>query len=370
MNSNLVPTAIVDKNGKNTVVHKSLAGSKPASKTLAGAAPTLGGSTKKRAKKPFTPTKKQVVTNTTFPKIYASMLDPKLIEVVEAKYGRGLNKVWQPPVKVTDVEGYGVISAVDSHQHALALMAMGIKTADDAHEFLSEHDLEHLTYEGYPLAQEAMERRIPLESFIDFEVNGAGPDELAPDVYLDTAEAFSHKPLRDVQEIILGVRAGTIKLQDVKDVGITTISKAETKYQLHELLEGINAGTRNYTAKQLGSVLGKCNEGVMEYTMIRMLQQYGGDVADSIKHPNVVRNMHSEGRKDKLSEDEMQAAAVYGDKFMQQAYMHYTFVYEMFRAGVDVDFAANAAKENPQLTSHEIIGLSKGAAAPLIDGWL
>lgn len=370
MNSSLIPTAIVDKNGKHTVVHKSLAGTNPASKALAGAAPKLDGSTKKRSPKPFAPSKKQLEQNGIVQRIYRSMVDPQLSGAVETSLGRELGGSWSPLIRITDVEGYGVISAVDTVQNALALMAAGIRSADEAYDFLTENNLEHIAREENPLIQGALERRISLVSFIDFDANFNGITEMTPEVHLDTAEAHSSPSLRELPEIVHGIRDETISLQDVKDVGITTLSKAETRFQIPEILKGIKAGTKNYTAKQLGNALKKSTDSMMEYTMIRMLQKYGGDVADSIKYPNVVSNMHDVGRKDGLSEDEMQAAAVYGDKFMQQTYLHHTYVYELFKAGVDVDFAVKAYQENNQLTTNEVIGLYNGAAAPLIDGWL
>jgi hypothetical protein len=369
MNPSLVPTAIVDKNGKKTVVHKKLAGTKPASNALAGAAPKLSSPAKKRAPKPYKPSSKQLFRDTMPQRLYQDKIDTKLLKAVKPNLGRKIGDSWQPVLKISDVEGYGVFSAVDTPQNALALLTAGIRTADEAHGFLIENNLKHIAREGNPVAQSALERRIPFPSFLDFDVNLANV-EMSPETYLDTAEANGHFSLRKLPEIIKGIRDETIDLQDVKDVNVITIGRAETRFQIPSLLKGIKSGEKDFTAKQLRTALEKSMDATAENIMINMLQRYGGDVADSIGSTYVVKSIHELASKDRLSEDETQAACVYGDKFVRQAGHHYSLPYELFRAGVDLNFAVKVCKDSDDYTALEVIGLYNGIAAPLVDGWL
>lgn len=363
-----VRTPIVDRNGKQTTVHKKPAGSSPNS-LLGKVAPTLGTA---KAPKPYKPIKSQTERLVQNMSVSVSHIDDRI--KVDTRHVNGAGRL-DISCAMSDVAVYGVLSSVDNAHDAVALMQFGVGSAENAREALRRFDAEDLgaDEERTALVQAAFERRIPATDFIAFEQSYAHHND-GTGKYLDAAEAYSKRSFRESSfsesaphTMIL---SGRISLQDAKDVGAQNFVRAYCRGRLTTMLAELNEREdAPYTASHLGEVL-KASEGKSsnENAGIRMLEKCGGDFIANVH--DIGAAIEVAGRCGADGVKDWRGPIKYVDEFRFRRFRNLHEVYNLYKLGVDMEFAVEKSKEMDKYSVNDIAAMYAGVAPAMVDGWL
>jgi hypothetical protein len=98
----------------------------------------------------------------------------------------------------SEAEAYDVMSVV-SPENTLPLLAVGIRSAANARQFLAETGMPHLQVDSSALTDQAIARGIPARLFIDFV--GKHSNYTGRDTFFDAAECWSIPELRDTDYV-------------------------------------------------------------------------------------------------------------------------------------------------------------------------
>lgn len=360
--SKLIPTPVVDKNGKLTTVHKKASGVPSATK-LGGIAPTLGSTPDKRpAAKEYKPTQAQLTVNGHGFSVYGNEIDNYLFEhLTHGAHTRQIN------LRVSDVDLYEALGNIKDTPNALACMMAkdGVPDAD----FLQELSLPHLENTDElrkETMRSALERRIPAKEFIDFERKYRGYKD--DPTFLDAAQTFSIPSFNKVKGLVDEVRRGTISFADLMTVGPKTINNLRRYNEdVISIMKKLGDGSANYTADQLREIFLKCGQNKEVNVMVDLIKKYGGEYATTIQDPSLAHDITLACDWDK---QEYKPAVTYADNFRKQTFRNHKQVYELFRAGVDLEFAVEHSQSFEANSVRQIIALHEGISKPVSGGWL
>lgn len=261
MTPNLIKTPIVDKNGKQTTVRKR-ADTGTVSKQLGNIAPTVAKpATRKR--RAYKPTESQL-ENVSFmvPRSTADdrswgkkvnrETDPELNSIPIATDGRYSSDDHCYRFSASEVEYFDVMSVVRPWD-AINLLARGIKTSDEAREFLAENNLEDLIHDKPEIAEELMRGRINVNlaaSYMD-EIIDADAD---PKNGLEWVKTCAMKTIMYKAEAIKDeMLSGNVTYADLSRVGVRNLDpgiKEIAEYIVHSR----NDNNPDFTVEDIATV--------------------------------------------------------------------------------------------------------------------
>lgn len=358
----LIPTPVVDKNGKLTTVHKKPSAAPSASK-LAGVAPTLGASkSDAQVTKEYKPTQAQLKTQGHGFPVFSKQIENGLItHLTHGAFTSVVN------LRASDVDIYAALANIKDTTNALACMF--VKEGVPDHEFLQTiglPQLENTDDSRRAMIQEALERRIPASSFIAFENrNKAYKND---PYFMDAAQTSSIASFEKVKNLVDEVRRGTVSFNDLMVVGPKAINNLRRfNHDVVSMMQKLNDGSANYTAEQMRDIFMKCTQAHELDVMVQLTNKYGGEYATSIKDPSLAHDItlacDFDGR-------DYKDAVTYADEFRQRTFRNHKQVYELFKAGVDLDFAVEQSRKVDENSVQRIIALHSGIAKPVSEGWL
>lgn len=360
--SNLIPTPVVDKNGKLTTVRKKASVAPSASK-LGGIAPTLGAPPAKPAEaKEYKPTQAQLKPEGHGFSVLGHEIDKYLYEhLTHGAHTRQLN------IRASDVDLYTALGNVKDTPNALACMLAKDGVPDSAFlQGLSLTHLENTDEHRKETVRGAMERRIPARDFIDFERKYRGYRD--DPTFLDAAQTFSIPSFNKVKGLVDEVRRGTVSFADLMTVGPKAVNNMRRfNEDVISIMKKLKDGTANYTADHLREILPKCTQNKEVNIMVDLINMYGGEYATTIKDPALAHDITLACDYDK---QEYKPAVTYADEFRSQTFRNHKQVYDMFRAGVDLDFAVEHSRSYEKYSVQQIIAMHEGIAKPITGGWL
>jgi hypothetical protein len=375
--SNLIPEKRVNKRG--VAVTKHVRATSTATKSKDSMPPPALVSARKTKGKPLT--KKQLEPN------YNSLLrsqfktDVELQTAIKARYGYPrLDTLFV--FTCSDAEVYDVISAVGLTNAGALLGDAGIRSKEDALEFLSSTGLNHLATDSSDLTAAALNRGIPAHDVFymykkSFTESGDNPDIK---LLLDSAEAHSHIGLRDVKTdtpVHERVAAETISMDDLRTVGLSRLVKAadHSGFLLKQLTK-MKDGSLNYDAVQMKETINRHTNttGSINQDSVRaelwLAGGFGYEFASKLNNPQMVA-MLVQTIKGEL-EDKLHAAN-YAETIGNSVKFKWTLsaakVATLFNAGVDPLRAAEHL--NSQISVEQIIAIEAEGIAPSVSGgWL
>jgi hypothetical protein len=360
--SKLIPTPVVDKNGKLTTVHKK-ASAAPSGRKLGGIAPTLGNTpAKPSVTKEYKPTQAQLKPEGHGFGVYGNEIDTPLFQyLVHGAHTRQIN------IRLSDVDLYAVLGNIKDTPNALALISAKDGVPDAAYlEELSLTHLENTSESRKEMMRTALERRIPAKDFIEFERKYRGYKD--DPTFMDAAQTYSIPSFTKVKGLVDEVRRGTVSFDDLMVVGPKTINNLRRYGEdVISIMKKLRDGTANYTADQLREIFLKCTQNKEVNVMFDLMTKYGGEYATTIQDPSLAHDITLACDWDK---QEHKPAVTYADNFRQQTFRNHKQVYDLFRAGVDLDFAVEHSKSFEAHSVQQIIALHEGISKPISGGWL
>lgn len=354
--SKLVPEKRVDKNGVLTTKHVKAVAEKDAFKN-AVPAPTLGTNpdpTRTLTKGQASPSRRVFVGSKHF-------VDPRLNSIL----GKNSWGTWRE-FDVSDEGMYSVWGITDTGT-GLALMNAGYQTADAASQFLKDNDLEDLLEDHAEFCNEALERRISPESYIEALDFFPYLGETRRDI--DSIEAFSYSSIRSTS-IYNDVYHGETSLEDVKDIGITRIAKARASSVIRDALKKLKSGDAKCTLDDLKTLIDKHPNHVHNlHNSLELAGRYGVAFALSLSAPDTQMADYLEDKGDER--ERILDIVRYNDQInqYQRDISADTFEYGYIVKAFDAKLGIAGVAEG-QYTVQQIEAILNGVEKSVSGGWL
>lgn len=375
--SNLIPEKRVNKRG--VAVTKHVRATPAATKSKDSMPPPALVSARKTKGKSLT--KKQLEPN------YNSLLrsqfktDAELQTAIKARYGYPrLDTLFV--FTCSDAEVYDVISAVGLTNAGALLGDAGIRSKEDALEFLSSTGLDHLATDSSGLTAAALNRGIPAHDVFymykkSFTESGDNPDIK---LLLDSAEAHSHKGLRDMKvipPIHERVADAQISMDDLRIIGPTRFVKAtdSSGFLIRQVMK-LQSGLLDHDAQQIKeAIIRRTNakdsiDQASVLAELRVANDCGYEFASTLRNPQLVaRVVHA---FESQPEDKLRAAAyaeAIGNAVKSRPSLSVNKVVPLFKAGVDPMLAVEHLDRD--IPVEQIIAIEAEGIAPSVSGgWL
>lgn len=364
-NGSLIPTPVVDKNGKATTVHKRPLPSTSTSAVLVTVPPKLGNAESGEALRPFYPTKRQAESRHFSSTLRYDKIDRRLPN-------KGSDYEWVS-FQATDLEVYDVFSATRDNPAGILLLNNGIRSAEEAREFLTSIEAENLIDDRTEMAQKALARRIDSDMLIKFSelYNPAlwhSGEHL--DRYLDGVELYSFPKFQSkTGPLFSDVLTGKIKLDDIKTIGIKVVATHFNDDSDLNSLRSLADGSANYTAEHLRDACKTAGGDRMSYWLVqKMCERHGGEWAAGINWM-VGASAQAEWRRGERVGDEKEAISYVND-FHKKSGGKVDDVMALYKAGVPLDFAFEKSSGSNHFTVEQVIAMHEGIAAPMTSGWI
>lgn len=373
--THLIPTAVVDKNGRATVVHKKPAAPSAAASAVGSIVPTVASATDTVHENVFYPTDRQIKPKNHLILIRGGTLDRRLPSDRKSHEESQYVKF-----SVNDLEAYDVMSATHSNVTALALLRDGIRTAEDARKALKGYEAETLIDDRSELAQKALKRRLPFGDLIEFGTafnselwhSGAHLDR-----YLDGVELSLYPAFQKIrkQAVIKDILSGKIRLSDIKTIGIRRCSTSLRDSASISLLHSLSEGKVNYTAEHIRDAFKTGDGNSFTYdSIVMMCERHGGEWASGIdwkvgaKVQSFFRRRSDRQDPDYIAKEK--AVITYADAFRKRTFRKSEEIVELFEAGVGLDFAVEKSADPEAFTVKQLEAMYAGVPAAVTEGWI
>jgi hypothetical protein len=364
-NGSLIPTPVVDKNGRATTVHKKVLPPTGASAVLGAVPPTLKGTESGEDVRPFYPTKKQTEQRHLAQNIRYDKIDRRLPN-------KGKDYEWVS-FMASDLEVYDVFSVTRDNAIGMMLLNHGIRSAEDARNLMVSLDAENLIDDRSELAHKALARRIDSAMMIEFSqyYNPAlwhAGEHL--DRYLDGVELHSFPKFQNRKDSIFSdILTGKIKLDDIKTIGVKVVANQFNNEDDLNSLRSLADGSANYTAEHLRDACKTAGGDRFSYWMVqRMCETHGGEWAAGINWM-VGAAAQGEWRKGERIGDEKEAIT-YANDFHQKLGGKVAESIALYKAGAPLEFAVEKLGASQGFTVEQVIAMHEGVPAPMTSGWL
>jgi hypothetical protein len=356
--SRLVPEKRVDKNGVLTTKHVKVPSEKDAFKG-AVPAPSLGAKatpTRKLTKGQTSPSRRVFVGSKHF-------VDPRLNSIL----GKNAWGTWRE-LDISDEGMYSVWGVTDTGT-GLALMNAGYQTAEVASQFLKNNGLDDLLEDHTKFCNEALERRISPESYLEaldfFPYLGETKRDM------DAMEAFSYGSIRGTT-IYNDVYHGETRLDDVKAIGITRIAKARASSVIRDALKKLGSSKAAYTIEDLKVLIDKYPNHVHSlHNSLELTNRYGAEFALSLNSPDTQMADYLEEKG--IERERLLDIVRYDDEVDQYKRdnsiyadtLEYEYTVKAYDAKVDIAGVAEG-----QYTIQQLEAIIDGAEKSVSGGWL
>lgn len=273
----------------------------------------------------------------------------------------------------SDVEIYDVLSTCHGND-AMLLLAAGMRTRQDALEFLKEHDLELLIIDHEQIAQDALKRDIPALHAMEL-MGFHGSRHREEPHYLDALEANGIRTLRELNKyyptIPNLIMSDVVRLDDIKTIGVTRLLEGSRHSPVIDQLKMIRSGESSYDAETMKQLLVKAGKWrIKDTNVIKMANSFGAE--NVLNLINIGRSAEASIKmffNSAYSDEQRGEIIAYEDRL---AYHVRPFekdeVFNFYDNGVSVDEVSDGLENG--LSAIEIVALKNGVRPNLADGWL
>lgn len=279
----------------------------------------------------------------------------------------------------SDAEAYDVISVV-SPEDTLPLLAVGIRTSQDALKFLDDSGLSHLAVDNTQITEAAIERGLALHPMLDFWSENSEYTEY--ESFMDGAETHCmmspHLPKGNT-EAAERVLHGMVDLEDIKTVGVQRLARADISPNDPEpvalnQLQKIKEGVSEYDATMIRKMLNHSGKGgLVDSTILTLAKEYGVDTMLGINDVYAANVINEALRRTMYDREQRADILVLNDLLKDVKWLSpldTCAVYDSYReAGLDLHQTVDGIKRD--LTPAQLRAVIDGDVIPAIaDGWL
>lgn len=374
--TNLTPEKRLDKNGVLTTKHVR---SEPKATAKKSSIPAPRASMKDTASSSASQTQKRWRVST------KHWSGDKELELVCKEH-------FQPSqtYECSEADAYGVASAV-SPEDVLPLLAMGIRSGEDAERFLQQVGLDRLIKDNSKMATEAVSRGIPARDFLKFASENR--HSTSRSTFMDAAEVDANTTMRKIDlqrtdftslpSISSMVLIGWIRASDLKELGEDIAIRHGAKFEP-------SRRTRDLIWNQLHlfkqKKLAYKSVSDMRQVIIDTQDHHMGNVKDSLICAGLYGLEGATGGAPGWIHEGQRLDGVVIDRSIPERRKVYDYAVNLRKSGVprnvypeemiqfsDAQVPFNVVIEglNEGLTAPQIVALNQGDVAPSISkGWL
>jgi hypothetical protein len=273
----------------------------------------------------------------------------------------------------SDVEIYDVLSTCHGND-AILLLAAGMRTRQDALEFLKEHDLELLIIDHEQITQDALQRDIPALHAMEL-MGFHGSRHRAEPHYLDALEANGIRTLRELEKyyptIPNLIMSDVIRLSDIKTIGVTRLLEGSRRSPVVDQLKKIRSGESSYDAETMKQLLVKAGKWRIEDTnVIKMANSFGAEnVLNLIDLGQAAEASVKMFFNSHYSDEQRGEIIAFYDRLAHHVrHFEKQDVFSFYDHGVTVEEVRDGLEQ--ELSPIEIVALKNGVRPNLADGWL
>lgn len=248
MNNPLIPQQRADKNGK--LVTRHVKAMPTASGNAAGLpAPVAATAPKDSKQKPVKPLERQLKSQQRMINREGFSPSPELRKALDIK-----DDAWHLAIiDASEVQLFDVFSVV-SLDNALNLVESGIKTSDDALQFLNQHGLDDLVIDRREMMDKAIALRTNSFDMLDLH-ESFGIDNYDEDVFIKAARVKGTNMLPYLSADGVGpgtfyeaILKGEIAYEDLVEVSFSVVGDSGLTHEIYDGLKGIKDGSSDFDA--------------------------------------------------------------------------------------------------------------------------
>lgn len=378
--THLIPEQRIDKNGRLSTKHvRATAKGKNVHSNVP--APSLGTRAKvrnpKSAQKAFDPSLTQTTQeHRCFGEGYLNC-HPNLEHLNEIGNNSAGRNYTVFSFVASEVEMYDVLS-VTSPDHAVRLLAKGIRTADEAVQYMRSHRASDAILDLKAMSDDSLRRRIKSEVFMRraSELFQTGSPH-----FMDALEAHSITSIKDqiVGRIEHGLLDGSIKLDDIRYIGTTKLKVHNRLRRSADALIRVNQPDQNYTLDDMKALVSRAVaetsntiEGEYQAALEHMME-FGPEAINSCESLSLFRSIDASHRSYKGADrhDRITYEVTFRNLYKKadSERVRTDKVMLLRDAGVAPEDGARMLDEGLSLQA-AIAVLVDGAEKPLAEGWL
>ena len=367
---NLIPEKRLDKNGVLTTKHVRATPRTPAMRRTPPA-PTLAASSKGLKLRPAqTQQREQFFSSFTY--------DAR--RSMEAR--RTGDRDYQ--FTASDTEVYDVLS-VTHGGNALVLLALGIRSADDARAYLLKNGEGDLLTDNSELVQEMLKRNISPQYYLENTNTSAGTVRFDSPFLADAIEFSTIKSLEDSfhrSETRALILDGEITLADIKTIGASRLKNFDRLRGISDTLRDYHKGNLDCSIEDIKDFVTRANdEGLVLghfKSAVHLLRNFDREKMDEVKDLRTfaaifnpkVKDLKAEAHRahyasllmDGLAAAEVPRSARYfGAEFPKD-------VETLRSAGIEAKDAYPLM--NDGMTAQQVVGVLNGVNVAVSEGWL
>lgn len=372
MTSNLIPEQRVDKNGRLNTKH--VRATPKAGNTASGVpAPALGSAVASTASgaahgsykpRPSQKQQKHRVYDSGFANYNEKLKAP---DEHGEKWGRSITFLFT----ASDVEMYEVLGVADNGD-AIRMLASGIKTSQDAVEYMRSRGAEESIIDRSELTQGALERAISTEDFIVRlpETTVYGTTEMLDALELHSISSLAGQSYRLLSDVL----QEKIKVSDVKHLGVSKLKSHDRLISTAPALRRLNEPDPPFTVDDLKMLVYRAAAEHTKVTAYRDVLGYvmerGVGTLEDVKTLRVFGGILRDHRSNAEGYKEAEYEVAFYNAFEGSSHrVNSKRIMGLRDAGVPPEEAAGMVSQG--MSDLAIIAVAQeGTEKPFAEGWL
>lgn len=375
--TNLIPEQRLDRNGKLVTKHVRATPKQTAGRSALPQPKLAAKVQSKTGTKTFKPRSSQLQQTYHSHPASRYALDERLMTTEERQRG-GLHGSYYA-YTASEVDAYEVLSVAPIGA-ALMMLTRGIRTADEAREYLTQHGAADLIVDHRDMIQEALEKNVNHYDFVEhyelsFTDEGRSSDNLIDAIRFSSTSLNQGVNSTAVHDIL----SGDISYEDIKAVGVTNLKPHHRLSSLQVTFRRIKRGEGDYTIDGIKEIIKRSSEEKMESRafnyLCRAMDELGMEEVLKVKTPTkLASNFHSykiAPGSSRYGDDAVQRA-LYATQFEEGLGYPIMGVYssdEFYNAGIPVDVAVDVRAKGGGVREAQAIH-NEGIESGLSGGWL
>lgn len=285
----------------------------------------------------------------------------------------------------SEEEIYGVLSVVPRHSNAVKLLSEGVRSAEEARNYLSRYNLDDFIMDRSAFTDEAMRKNVRVEDFVTHTgIIGYVKPHHEPSNAAD-AMLFAASPLMDGNHAaMVDILEGRVSYDDMKHIGTGKLKAWGRVKGILPLLRKLKQGDAPCTIDDLKSVIAQCSsqriEGHNFESVMRFIEAGGIDAVRAT--PNLLRvstalsSQESNARKGITDGSNVFERVTYDlvvtDAINDPGSSGVCVTDEYFDAGIPVDITIEAIRSGGNIEEARVLldARKNGVNSNFADGWL
>lgn len=286
----------------------------------------------------------------------------------------------------SDAEAFDVLQAVTPGS-VLPILALGIRSATEATQFLNESSLERLKMDNSSLVAEAVQRRIPARSMIDFAITYE--DYISSEIFMDAAELNANRDYLSLEDrrnnagidlpLMDLIFAGEINVEDINVIGTEALTKCATDSdELFVQLQRLKKNELAYgSVTDMKKIIVDASSGWQDVNQALIIAgMYGTDILDELNSRSgthfLAVNLAQVFAKTQHTVPQRIAIMRYQEEMYREYFMEdidAQGVVTLHDNGIGIEEAVTALKTG--LSAEQYLAVKNKAVAPSVaTGWL